>query len=260
VNRLTPTMNAFLGGWLAALVATCSARDASGAEPHHAVRQLSGSWSGTVVVENRPVAVNLTISEGARGAGGAEFHYGVPRSCGLNAEYSGEGDDKQYFSFTTSTGGFCDGLIGGYVAARLASEGTLAFDAASSDAQTSTSGTLRRSGEDGLSDEITGNWRGQVMAGGRPIALNVSVRKGSIGDELIELHFGAPRSCRLSAEYEGVWQGQAAFGMKSATGGFCDSLTTGLMVMSAASGGTLSFNITTPDGAPSATGTLHKAR
>lgn len=97
------------------------------------------------------------------------------------------------------------------------------------------------------------------MAGGRPIRLEVSVLKGSIGDDGAQLRYGAPRSCQLSAEYEGIWNGQAAFGIKSATGGFCDRLTTGLIVMSAPSGGTLGFNITFPDGAPGDNGTLQKS-
>jgi len=250
VNRLS--RSAWIAGWLAASVLTWNVPDALGAAPPGA---LAGSWSGTVTVQNRPVAVDLAISAD----GATKFHYGVPRSCGLNAEYSGDANGKQYFSFTVSTGGVCDALIGGYLAVRLGSDATLAFDAGSSDGQHSASGSLRRASANTVDRQLIGKWSGQVMAGGRPIALDVSVLEGSIGDEAAQLHYGAPRSCRLRAEYEGLWQGQAAFGMKSATGGYCDRLITGLMLMSAGSASTLSFSIRFPDGAPGDTGTLRAA-
>ena len=246
------SLRAWIGGSLAAFALTASVTDALGAAGPGA---LAGSWSGAVTVQNRPVSVNLSISKD----GATQFHYGVPRSCGLNAEYSGDANGRQYFSFTVSSGGVCDALIGGYLAVLLGADGTLAFDAASSDGQTSTSGSLRRASENKLSNQLVGKWKGQVMAGGRPVAFEATVLAGSIGDEAAQLHYGAPRSCQLHAEYEGIWQGQAAFGMKSATGGYCDRVTNGLLLMTVGGGGTLGFSIRFPDGTPGDSGTLRTA-
>ncbi len=143
MNGSTRIARAFASAWLVALAAAFFAQSAPAAEDH-ALEQLAGDWKGSEMIGGRPVAVSLKLS-GMEAAAGNEFHYGVPRSCGLQAEYSGENEGKQIFSFSISSGGSCDKLIAGSLTVRLNSDGTLTYEATSNDRQTSWSGTLRKS-------------------------------------------------------------------------------------------------------------------
>ncbi len=258
MNRRTRIARAFTGASLVGLATALFALAATAAAP--GLQGLAGKWAGTEMINKRPVAVNLTLPDSKSAKSGTEFHYGVPRSCGLTAEYSGESEGQQFFSFTTSTGGFCDRLIAGYVAVRLDSSGALLYDASSADRKISMSGILRRAGESTLDKQLVGRWEGQVAASRPPIRIEVSLRQGSIGDDAADLHYGGPRTCRLTAEYSGMWNDQAAFGIKRSNGGYCDRLIGGLMTLKAAGGDTLTFGISSIDGAAGDKGTLTKTQ
>jgi hypothetical protein len=240
-------------------MATAFCALAAPAAAAQAAQSLAGEWSGSETIKGRPVAVNLKLPGTESAKGGTEFHYGVPRSCGLKAEYSGESEGQQFFSFTTSTGGVCDRLISGFLAVRLERGGALTYEASSADRKTGMSGVLRRSGENVIAKQLVGEWAGPATASRPPIRFEVSVRQGTIGDEAAQLHYGAPRSCQLTAEYSGIWSEQAAFGIKNSTGGYCDRLIGGLITMKTDGDGALTFGISLIDGSAGDKGTLRRS-
>ena len=105
---------------------------------------LLGKWSGSIVVDGRPIAINLAVQSMKLGEDGAQFHYGVPRSCNLVAEYSGEIENAQFFSFKSANGGFCDRLIDGLMTLRLNDQETLSFDVRSQKKTVEEKGTLKK--------------------------------------------------------------------------------------------------------------------
>jgi hypothetical protein len=87
----------------------------------HAEPAEPATWVGSVTIKDRPVAVTLTLVRPGAGTGAAEtqWHYGVPRNCGLVAEYSGDREDGiPVYSFKGSNGGYCDQLLDGYFSLR----------------------------------------------------------------------------------------------------------------------------------------------
>lgn len=104
-------MNRFDSASRARWLLACAA--AMGGCPVHANPAAPGSWVGSVAVKDRPMAVTLTLPR--PGAGQPQLHYGVPRNCGLVAEYSGDREGGvPVYSFKGSNGGYCDQLLDGY--------------------------------------------------------------------------------------------------------------------------------------------------
>jgi hypothetical protein len=225
--------------------------------------RVQGDWAGTLVVKGRPMSVELTIGDLQSGAAGTRLIYGVPRSCTLNAEYSGEGGANEYFSFTESNGGFCDRLHDGQLWVDLADDRTLRFNVASESGQISESGTLLRVGAqagDAIDPRVTGQWAGQLSVRGRPVRIELTIPQGRIGSAGTELYYGAPRSCKLSAEFAGSLQDRYAFAFRSADGGFCDRLVFGLMNAVPGDDGSLSITVSSQQSEVEEAATLSKAR
>lgn len=78
---------------------------------------------------------------------------------------------------------------------------------------------------------LAGNWHGMYKHeedGRMAVGLTIKEKNMSGGMEYL-LHYGAPRSCRLSAEYTGAEGDIHYFRFKKASGGFCDRLFRGEM-------------------------------
>ncbi len=220
--------------------------------------KLIGRWDGSLVVDGRPMAINLAVRNVQLGEDSADFHYGVPRSCRLFAEYSGEHDGAHFFSFKTANGGFCDRLVSGFMTLRLDGDTRLAFEVSSKDLQTKESGTLaKRAGR--TAEAVIGSWKGSVVADGRPVAVTLDVPDLEIGADRTSLHYGVPRNCRLSAEYAGAADGNHVFAFKESNGGFCDRLINGALTLKPGDDGALAFEVASADGRLKETATLAKA-
>jgi hypothetical protein len=207
------------------------------------------------------MAVELTIADLQSGAAGTRLTYGVPRSCRLDAEYSGQGGTHEYFSFTQSNGGFCDRLQDGVVWVDLLDDRTLRFSVTSENGQVSESGTLLKVGTQGgsaIDPRVAGQWTGQVVVRGRPVRIELTIPDGHIGSAGTELYYGAPRSCKLSAEYAGSLQERDAFAFRSADGGYCDRLVSGLMNAVPGDDGSLNITVSSPQGEINEAATLSR--
>jgi hypothetical protein len=108
--------------WLLACAALVCCFVALAAPPVHSV------WTGSALSKGRPVAVTLMTVQGSPGTRGTSLQFGVPRSCRLEAEYSGDKEGAPVYSFTGSTGGFCDQLLDGYFLLRLDASRNAAAD------------------------------------------------------------------------------------------------------------------------------------
>jgi hypothetical protein len=75
----------------------------------------TGQWVASVVNPDthRPIAVTLDFKGAALGQPSGQLHFGAPRSCQLETEYSGRDGEAYYLAFTRSTGGYCDRLLDG---------------------------------------------------------------------------------------------------------------------------------------------------
>jgi hypothetical protein len=104
---------------------------------------LVGQWSGTILVQNRPIPLKLDVTSTALGAPSGSLHYGVPRSCQLELEYSGPAEAKYFFSFKRSNGGYCDQLIDGAIVVGARGDG-LGFATMKRDGAELEHGTVRK--------------------------------------------------------------------------------------------------------------------
>jgi hypothetical protein len=219
---------------------------------------LVGQWAGNVVVNRNPMAVNLTIEANAD----AKLHFGVPRSCSLDAEYSGNIESKHFFSVTNSNGGWCDQLLHETLQAQLAPDTTLALLVPPVSGQgIGEALQLARAGTPGankIDPSLLGSWEGQVVVAGRPVAVDASVADGGIGDNALQFHYGQPRGCRLVAEYVGLWNQHQYFAFNSSTGGWCDQLLDGSLQAQTGPGGGIAFRASSPDGHVDESGSLRK--
>jgi hypothetical protein len=230
------------------LLAAWTAQPASAAQPDS---RLDGQWAGTLVVGGRPMAVNLTINAAQSDAAGSRLTYGVPRSCTLDLEYVGPSSARQYFSFIQSNGGFCDRLMDGTLWIDVVDERTLGLNIATRDGQISESSPLLKlGGQSGsaIDPRLVGQWSGLVVVRGRPVRVELTVPEAQIGSAGTDLYYGAPRSCRLDAEYVGPLQGRSVFAFRSADGGYCDRLVSGLMHATPGADGTLAIDVSSPRG------------
>jgi hypothetical protein len=84
----------------------------SSAPPSSAEEQLIGTWEGAVFVNDKPIGVDLEITQIRTNTNGGVFHYGEPRACRLNIAYITVNKGSYWFALKESTGGYCDKLEG----------------------------------------------------------------------------------------------------------------------------------------------------
>jgi hypothetical protein len=108
-------------------------------------QDLPGNWAGSIKTPaGTLLAVNLTIGKLTPGAKDTRLHFGAPRSCDLNAEYSGMEESKAVFSFTNSDGGYCDYYFPGTLVVSPAGKDQVHFEMNSQDKSRVDAGELKR--------------------------------------------------------------------------------------------------------------------
>lgn len=85
----------------------------------------AGQWVASVANPDtqRPIAVTLDVGNAALGQPSGDLHFGAPRACQLDTEYSGRDHAAYYLAFTRSTGGYCDRLLDGGISVEAKGSG-----------------------------------------------------------------------------------------------------------------------------------------
>lgn len=91
-------------------------------------------------------------------------------------------------------------------------------------------------------DALLGNWEGSALVKGRPMAVTLAVTTVKLGARGAKLHFGAPRSCEVTAEYAGFAEGSHSFTYGTGNGGYCRSLRNGALRLSMDDADTLTYH------------------
>ena len=104
-----------LGRIAATLVVALAGADVARADDASPGALPPGEWVASVANPDthRPIAVTLEVGNAPLGQPNGNLHFGAPRACQLDTEYSGLDGAAYYLAFTRSTGGYCDRLLDG---------------------------------------------------------------------------------------------------------------------------------------------------
>lgn len=105
---------------------------------------LQGNWAGSIMGDNAPIGIDLTIKEVKVNKEGGELHYGEPRGCRLTIVYTAVQESYYWFALKNSTGGYCDKLESGHLKLKLKDSGHLSFETTTRSSTELDSGDLEK--------------------------------------------------------------------------------------------------------------------
>ncbi|MBE9529835.1 MAG: hypothetical protein IMF00_01070 [Proteobacteria bacterium] len=79
--------------------------------------------------------------------------------------------------------------------------------------------------------DFTGIWKGHTIQGDIPVDLTVAVCPDNSSTVCYDFHYGAPKSCSLTAEKKKLEKSTLTLVIKETSGGYCDKLWRGTIIL-----------------------------